>query len=183
LTGRVGFGTKHSDFKHPGVVRVNLSQGRLMQFNLANILVFIGLALGFLIATLTIGKILRPATPTPEKAEIYECGEHAVSQAWFNFNPRFYIIALVFLIFDVEVAFTYPVATVFRRWVASGAGWFAFGELLLFVAILVLGLAYVWRKGDLEWIRKVVVIDQKQAATSSTAPPATPDSETKKKAA
>jgi NADH-quinone oxidoreductase subunit A len=152
-----------------------------MQFNLANILVFIGLALGFLIMTLTIGKFLRPSTPTPEKSEIYECGEHAVSQAWFNFNPRFYIIALVFLIFDVEVAFTYPVAVVFRRWVANGAGWFAFGELFLFVGILVLGLAYVWRKGDLEWIRKVVVADAKQDAANQV-PPAG-ETEPKKKAA
>jgi NADH-quinone oxidoreductase subunit A len=152
-----------------------------MQFNLANILVFVGLALGFLIATLTIGKILRPSTPTPEKAEIYECGEHAVSQAWFNFNPRFYIVALVFLIFDVEVAFTYPVAVVFKRWVASGAGWFAFGELFLFVGILVLGLAYVWRKGDLEWIRKVVVSESKQTGVPA-APPAD-TAEAKKKAA
>src|SRR5687767_3153731 len=102
-----------------------------MQFNLANILVFVGLALGFLIMTLTIGKILRPHTPDPAKSEIYECGEHAISQAWFNFNPRFYIVALVFLIFDVEVAFTYPVATVFKSWVRNGAGWFAFFELAL----------------------------------------------------
>jgi len=152
-----------------------------MQFNLANILVFVGLALGFLIATLTIGKILRPSTPTPEKSEIYECGEHAVSQAWFNFNPRFYIVALVFLIFDVEVAFTYPVAVVFKKWVADGAGWFAFGELFLFVGILVLGLAYVWRKGDLEWIRKVVITDAQQNQTQQ-APPAD-ESQPKKKAA
>lgn len=126
-----------------------------MLFNLANILVFLGLGLGFLVMTLTIGRILRPSTPDVEKLGIYECGEKPITQAWFNFNPRFYIVALVFLIFDVEVAFTYPVAVVFRRWVADGAGAFAFAELAIFVGILILGLAYVWRKGDLEWVRKV----------------------------
>jgi len=126
-----------------------------MQFDLVNVLVFAILGAGFLAATLTIGSVLRPNTPDPEKLGIYECGEKPMQQAWFNFNPRFYIIALIFLIFDVEVAFTYPVATVFRRWVAEGAGGFAFVELFVFIAILVLGLAYVWRKGDLEWIRKL----------------------------
>src|ERR1041385_8980799 len=126
-----------------------------MQFNLANILVFLVLGAGFLAMTLTLGRLIRPAVPEEDKLTIYECGEIPVQQAWFNFNPRFYIVALIFLIFDVEVAFTYPVATVFRRWVARGAGGFAFVELFVFIAILVLGLAYVWRKGDLEWIRKL----------------------------
>ena len=126
-----------------------------MQFDLANILVFAALGAGFLASTLLIGSLLRPSTPDPEKLGIYECGEKPIQQAWFNFNPRFYIVALIFLIFDVEVAFTYPVATVFRRWVASGAGAVAFLELAVFVGILMLGLAYVWRKGDLEWIRRL----------------------------
>lgn len=150
-----------------------------MLFNLANILVFLGLALGFLIATLTIGKILRPQIPDPEKLGIYECGEKPLSQAWFNFNPRFYIIALVFLIFDVEVAFTYPVATVFRQWVADGAGALAFFELFVFLAILALGLAYVWRKGDLEWLKKVA--GEELSARRTAAPAA--DRETIRKAA
>ena len=126
-----------------------------MQFDLANVLVFAILGGGFLAATLFIGSLLRPHTPDPEKLGIYECGEKPVQQAWFNFNPRFYIIALIFLIFDVEVAFTYPVAAVFKRWVADGAAAFAFVELFVFIGILVLGLAYVWRKGDLEWIRRL----------------------------
>jgi len=130
-----------------------------MLFNLANILVFLGLALGFLVMTLTIGRILRPNTPleNPDKLKIYECGELPITQAWFNFNPRFYIIAIIFLIFDVEVAFTYPVAVVFRRWVAEGGGGLAFVELLIFLVVLFLGLVYVWKKGDLEWIRRVAV--------------------------
>ena len=78
---------------------------------------------------LTVGWLVRPHTPNPEKLATYECGELPVQAAWFNFNPRFYIVALVFLVFDVEVAFTYPVAVVFRRWVARGAGGVAFVEL------------------------------------------------------
>ena len=76
-----------------------------------------------------------------------------LGSGWFNFNPRFYVVALVFLIFDVEVAFTYPVAVVFKRWIARGDGAVAFGELGVFMAILVFALAYVWRRGDLEWLR------------------------------
>ena len=125
-----------------------------MQFQLANILVFVGLGVGFLVVTLTVGAILRPKTPDDTKLTIYECGETPLAQAWFNFNPRFYIVALVFLIFDVEVAFTYPVVTVFKRWVADGNAMFAFFEILLFVLILALGLAYVWVKGDLEWVKR-----------------------------
>lgn len=125
-----------------------------MQFQLANILVFVGLGVGFLVVTLTLGAILRPQNPDATKQMIYECGEAPISQAWFNFNPRFYIVALVFLIFDVEVAFTYPVATVFRRWVAEGNALYALLEIGLFVAILAVGLAYVWVKGDLEWVRR-----------------------------
>src|ERR1700752_5372616 len=103
---------------------------------------------------LTIGWLVRPHTPNPAKLTTYECGEIQVQEALFNFNPRFYIVALVFLVFVVEVAFTYPVAVVFRRWVAGGAGGFAFVELGVFVAILALALAYVWRRGDLDWIRE-----------------------------
>ncbi len=124
-----------------------------MQFNLVNVLVFLAIGVAFIGGTLLIGRVVRPKTPDREKSSTYECGERPIAQAWFNFNPRFYIIALVFLIFDVEVAFTYPVATAFRRWVAAGAGAFAFLELLVFLAIVVLGLAYVWAKGDLEWLK------------------------------
>jgi NADH-quinone oxidoreductase subunit A len=125
-----------------------------MQFGLANILFFVGVGIGVPFLMLFVGWLLRPKTPDPNKTMIYECGEVPVEQAWFNFNPRFYIVALIFLIFDVEVAFTYPVATVFKRYVASHLGGLAFFELFTFIVILALGLAYVWRHGDLEWIRR-----------------------------
>jgi NADH-quinone oxidoreductase subunit A len=124
-----------------------------MEFKLANILVFVGLGTGFLVSVLVLGWLLRPKVDEAQKLSIYECGETPVHRAWFNFNPRFYIVALVFLIFDVEVAFTYPVAVVFKKWVAQGNGLYAFFEILLFVGILAVGLAYVWIKGDLEWVR------------------------------
>lgn len=125
-----------------------------MQFELASIFFFVGVGISVPLLMLTLGWLIRPKTPNALKNTIYECGEIPMQQAWFNFNPRFYIVALIFLIFDVEVAFTYPVATVFNRWVKRGMGAFAFGELFVFIAILVLGLAYVWKNGDLEWIRQ-----------------------------
>jgi len=123
-----------------------------MEFKLANILVFVALGVGFLVITLTLGWLLRPKVDEDVKLSIYECGETPLHRAWFNFNPRFYIVALVFLIFDVEVAFTYPVAVVFKKWVGEGNAFYAFFEILLFVAILALGLGYVWIKGDLDWV-------------------------------
>ena len=120
----------------------------------ASVGAFFLVAIGFILGSMLAGSLIRPDKPSVGKNQTYECGEAPIGQAWFNFNPRFYIVALIFLIFDVEVAFTYPVAVVFNRWVARGMGGFAFAELLVFILILVLGLAYVWRHGDLEWIRQ-----------------------------
>jgi NADH-quinone oxidoreductase subunit A len=121
----------------------------------ASVAAFMLVAAGFVLISMLAGKLIRPDNGYPEKLETYECGEAPVGQAWFNFNPRFYIIALIYIVFDVEIAFIYPIATVFRRWVDQGMGLYAFGELFVFVAILLLGLVYVWLKGDLEWIRTV----------------------------
>ncbi len=107
--------------------------------------------------TLLLGRILSPKKPTPEKLSTYECGEEAVGNAWIQFNPRFYVIALVFLLFDVELLFIFPWATVFGQseLIAADArwGWFALLEMALFIGILIIGLVYVWKKGDLEWIK------------------------------
>ncbi|WP_437589872.1 NADH-quinone oxidoreductase subunit A [Sorangium sp. So ce1000] len=121
----------------------------------ASVAAFFLVAIGFMLGSLLFGKLLRPNNMYAEKVETYECGEAPVGPAWFNFNPRFYIIALVYIIFDVEIAFIYPVAAVFRRWVDQGSGLFALIEIFLFVAILMLGFAYVWAKGDLNWIRAI----------------------------
>jgi NADH-quinone oxidoreductase subunit A len=127
-----------------------------MSFNFANVLVFFLVGAGFVLVSLTIQSILSPnIVKSKEKKAIYECGEEAIGDAWFNFNPRFYIVALIFILFDVEIAFVYPVAAVFKRWVEEGRGGIAFLEIFLFVAILALGLAYVWIKGDLEWVKRL----------------------------
>ena len=124
-----------------------------MLFHFASVLVFLLVACGFLGVTLLVGRLVRPSTPSFAKGQVYECGEQPLGASWFNFNPRFYVVALVFLIFDVEIAFTYPVAAVFRRWVQGGEGLVAFAEIAAFIAVLGLGLAYVWRRADLEWLR------------------------------
>ncbi|MCC7541598.1 MAG: NADH-quinone oxidoreductase subunit A [Deltaproteobacteria bacterium] len=117
--------------------------------------IFFMVAAGFIFGSMIMGKLIRPDHPYAEKLATYECGEAPVGSAWFNFNPRFYIIALIYIIFDVEIAFIYPITTVFRRWIAQGWGWVALLEVVIFIAILLLGLVYVWAKGDLEWIRSV----------------------------
>ena len=126
-----------------------------MYFELANILLFAFLAFATVFAVLVVTKLVRPHAPSEQKNITYECGEIPEGGARFNFNPRFFIIALIFLIFDVEVAFTFPVAVVFRDWVERGAGGVAFFELAVFIGILLVGLAYVWVKGDLYWIRRL----------------------------
>lgn len=124
-----------------------------MSFHFASVLVFLLVACAFLAITLTLGRLVRPRVPSAEKGAVYECGEQALGAGWFNFNPRFYVVALIFLIFDIEIAFTYPVATVFSRWLSTGDGALAFFEIAAFVGVLAIGLAYVWRRGDLEWLR------------------------------
>jgi len=126
-----------------------------MHFDYANVLVFVVLGLVLCALMLDIlGRLLRPSSPNPNKLTTYECGEPASGNAWINFNIRFYLIALVFVIFDVELAFIYPVTAVFRSWVLEGRGLFALGEIVVFIGILAVGLVYVWRKGDLEWLRR-----------------------------
>ena len=136
-----------------------------MQFHFAAVLVFLLVACLFLAVTLTLGKLVRPSTPSPEKGAVYECGEQALGSGWFNFNPRFYVVALVFLVFDIEIAFTFPVATVFTRFLATGDGRAAFFEIAAFMAILAFALAYVWRRGDLEWVRPAPLVAKPPAAS------------------
>ena len=114
----------------------------------AAILAFLVVAIGFLAVNLLLWKVLRPSRFSEEKLTTYECGENPVGSAWIQFNIRFYVFALIFIIFDVEAVFLLPWAVVFKE-----LGMLAFVEGLVFIAILVVALAYVWRKGDLEWVR------------------------------
>lgn len=145
-----------------------------MPFHFANVLLFTVTAVGFVFISLFGGRFLRPNNPTPDKSLIYECGEKPIGQAWYNFNPRFYLIALVFVIFEVEIAFMYPVASVYKYFVDHGQGLLAFAEIFVFVAILAVGLAYVWAMGDLEWVKglkqDVLKAHQEQQRTAPVSP-------------
>jgi NADH-quinone oxidoreductase subunit A len=120
------------------------------------VLLFIIGAVLFVMFVLSLGKLLRPNRPNPEKLSSYECGEDATGNAWTQFNPRFYIIALIFILFEIEIVFLIPWSIVFGNkdlinetnglW-----GWFSLAEVFIFVGILALGLGYSWIKGFLEW--------------------------------
>ena len=167
----------------------------------------------FLFVTLLFGRLVRPANPQPEKGDVYECGEPAIGTSFIQFDLRFYVVALLFIIFDVEVAFFFPWATVFGKAThladprlavvqsdASGTleltdnarllhrelgvsdpalpasrpgaavrrrprrsdrgarqlAWIAIADIGVFFAVLLVGFAYVWYRGDLDWVRAVV---------------------------
>jgi NADH:ubiquinone oxidoreductase subunit 3 (subunit A) len=114
----------------------------------SSILTFLVVVVGFLAFNLVFWWIIRPSRASEEKLTTYECGENPTGSAWIQFNIRFYVFALIFIIFDVEAVFLLPWAVVFKK-----LGFLAFVEGLVFIAILVVALAYVWRKGDLEWVR------------------------------
>ena len=112
-----------------------------------SILLFIIGGLAFIIAGLFSAKIIRSHKPNEEKLSIYECGEEPIGGAWVNFNIRFYIIALIFLLFDVEIVLLFPV-------LARMAGSFSFPLMVgtfIFLIILVLGLFHEWNEGSLDW--------------------------------
>ncbi len=112
----------------------------------AKVLLFLIIGSIFVIVALAVNRLIRPHRPNPEKSTIYECGEEPIGNPWVRFNIRFYTIALIFLIFDVEVVFLFPWAVIYRE-----LGLFAFIEMVVFLLILILGYVYAWAKGDLEW--------------------------------
>jgi NADH-quinone oxidoreductase subunit A len=156
------------------------------------LLVFLGVGSFFLFIHLMMGKTIRPAKPESEKLTIYECGEPTVGSAWIQFDLRYYVVALLFVVFDVEVAFFFPWAVVFgdlnalskpsvadsdraaivARLVpttslslegqkardidpqtAQSWAWIAFLDILVFFGVLMMGFAYLWRRGDIDWVR------------------------------
>ncbi len=168
----------------------------------AYIALFVGAGALFLFVNLFLGKLLRPSDPHPEKQEVYECGEPSIGSSFVQFDLRFYVVALLFLIFDVEVAFFFPWATVYGKathlkdptWVkvedgqltpaaqglyrelgvpadalprgenlsnaaieqhASQLAIFSFLDIAAFFAIVLVGFAYVWMRGDIDWVRAV----------------------------
>jgi NADH-quinone oxidoreductase subunit A len=159
------------------------------------ILLFVGLGIFFVFIHLMMGKLIRPARPDVEKLTIYECGEPTIGSSWIQFDLRFYVVALLFVIFDVEVVFFFPWAVVFGKATAlarpdlpaeqrialtdelvppaqralAGSSvntdqviqppdarqlaWFAFWDILVFFGVLLVGFAYLWKRGDLDWVR------------------------------
>jgi NADH-quinone oxidoreductase subunit A len=153
------------------------------------ILIFVVAGFTLLMAGLVTGRLLRPEKPSPEKGEVYECGEQPIGTAWVQFDVRFYVVALLFVIFDVELAFFFPWAVVFgsatraadeskpaevrveaakniqpQGEVSAGTAppdpaaaqslaWIAFGDIMVFFGVLLIGFAYLWRRGDLRWVR------------------------------
>ena len=153
-------------------------------------LIFGGLATAFLMGPLIVGRLLRPKLPTAEKDAIYECGEPAIGSSYIQFDLRFYVVALLFIIFDVEVVFFFPWAAIYGNAVqltdtqlasndrvalseqlmslppgsltadqainpttALNLAWAGVVDVAVFFAVLLVGFAYVWKRGDLEWVR------------------------------
>jgi NADH-quinone oxidoreductase subunit A len=184
---------------------------------LAYILLFVVVGAGFILVHLLAGKLLRPAKPNAEKLTIYECGEPTIGSAWVQFDLRFYVVALLFVIFDVEVVFFFPWAVVFGKAAALGhenlpaaerltqthqllpqwsaaytippqselpplqaeaareLAWFAFWDILIFFGVLLVGFAYLWKRGDLDWVRSTLA-----EQTKTTGVPITPISESER---
>jgi NADH-quinone oxidoreductase subunit A len=112
--------------------------------------VLVGVAIGVL--PVAMGFILAPHRPDPEKLSPYECGFEAFEDARMKFDVRYYLIAILFILFDLEIAFLFPWATIFKDIVAAESiKLFGFIEMLVFVTILVIGYVYAWAKGALEW--------------------------------
>jgi NADH-quinone oxidoreductase subunit A len=171
------------------------------------LLLFVVVGVGFILVHLLVGKLVRPARPDAEKLTIYECGEPTVGSAWVQFDLRFYVVALLFVIFDVEVAFFFPWAVVFGKTnavanpqtpekqrielvaelnreptgqaatvneatqdAANRFGWIAFFDILVFFGVLLVGFAYLWSRGDLEWVRSTAA--ERQSTLIKELPPA-----------
>jgi NADH-quinone oxidoreductase subunit A len=173
------------------------------------LLIFLVVGTGFLAVNLLVGRLIRPVRPNTEKETIYECGEPTIGSSWIQFDLRFYVVALLFVIFDVEMAFFFPWSTVFgnatklardnvsqeerariqnelidetvwnarlpvssppvapargaivdaerqqadQKAAAGRLAWIAFADILFFFGVLVVGFAYLWKRGDLDWVR------------------------------
>jgi NADH-quinone oxidoreductase subunit A len=117
------------------------------------IAILIVLALVVAGGSLLLGSFIRPHNPNKLKETAYECGEEPIGTAWANFNVRFYVVALIFIIFDVESALMFPVAAVFKKFNEIGLGGTLLMSILTFVSVLIAGIVYCWKKGDLDWVK------------------------------
>src|SRR5438105_9455236 len=111
-----------------------------------SILIMLGLGAGFALISVVLSNVLGPSNPSPAKSAPYECGMPPVGDARERMSVKFYLVAMIFLLFDIEVAFLYPWAMALRD-----LGWPGFVQVVLFMALLLAGYVYVWRKGALDW--------------------------------
>ncbi len=128
-----------------------------MYFDYLNVLVFSTVGIMFVFVNMVVGSIIRPKRKSDAGLEVYECGEETIGEAWVQFDIRYYTVALVYVVFAVEIAFLFPWAIVVNDALAgapgtAGVGAFAIVEGVVFITILFLGLVYVWAKGDLDWV-------------------------------
>src|SRR5918996_2248485 len=137
---------------------------------LLSITIFTVFGAAFVFVNLAVGAIARPKIPNPEKAAVYECGEPSIGSSWVQFDLRFYIVALVYLIFDVEVALFYPWAVAYGSApeLAASIGMttralrsVAIVDMLFFFGVLLVGFAYLWRFGYLDWVRSAATTSLK----------------------
>jgi NADH-quinone oxidoreductase subunit A len=137
---------------------------------LLSVTIFLAFGAIFVFANLVVGAVVRPKIPNPEKAAVYECGEPSIGSSWVQFDLRFYIVALVFLIFDVEVALFYPWAVAYGSAATLGAKigmtmyeirLVAVVDMLFFFGVLLVGFAYLWRFGYLDWVRSAATTSLK----------------------
>ena len=110
------------------------------------VLLFIFVAVAVGVVPMVLGKLLGPSRPDPEKLSPYECGFEAFEDARMKFDVRYYLVAILFILFDLEIAFLFPWAVVLNE-----IGLFGFLSMMVFLAILVVGFVYEWMKGALEW--------------------------------
>jgi NADH-quinone oxidoreductase subunit A len=194
-----------------------LTKGFVMSGLVGYMLLFLVIGSGFVFIHLVIGKMVRPSKPDAEKKTIYECGEPTIGSAWVQFDLRFYVVALLFVIFDVEVAFFFPWAVVFGKAntlantrlpieqrvavsrellpnnvsnpsqlpteaqaadQAEGARQLAltaFADLAVFFGLLLVGFAYLWRRGDLNWVRSTAAERVQSVPVETPQPAPTPE--------
>jgi NADH-quinone oxidoreductase subunit A len=121
------------------------------------IVILMGLAVLLFVGGHFASVLLAPKKPSHLKSTPYECGELPIGSAWSAFNVRFYVVGLIFIIFDVESVLMFPVASIFREMNDMGEGGYALVVFLSFISVLIEGIGYCWRKGDLDWVKSYQV--------------------------
>lgn len=124
------------------------------------VFILVGITVAVVIGGHFASVLLSPRRPSKLKSTAYECGEVPTGTAWSMFNVRFYVVGLIFIIFDVESVLMFPVVSVFKSFNDAGRGGLALIEVLIFVLILVSGVAYCWKKGDLDWVKSYQLEDK-----------------------